>query len=83
LFNNEKLDPVQQEGVRALLAAASLCNDSRLLEPDGAEHKTWRIIGDPTEAPSRWRRENAAGHERNRQAMPRIFEIPFDSRASA
>ncbi|NPV39856.1 MAG: cation-transporting P-type ATPase [Anaerolineae bacterium] len=81
LFNNEKLDPAQQEGVRALLAAASLCNDSRLLEPDGAEHKTWRIIGDPTEAAIKVAaRKCGLDMKEIDRAMPRIFEIPFDSR---
>jgi magnesium-transporting ATPase (P-type) len=49
-LNDQKLDSSKQEGVRILLAAASLCNDSRLLEPDGVERKNWSIIGDPTEA---------------------------------
>jgi Ca2+-transporting ATPase len=46
LFENEKVDP-KNEGLRALLTTATLCNDAKL-EKDTATER-WIIKGDPTE----------------------------------
>ncbi len=81
MLENQKLDPLKQVDVRILLAAASLCNDSRLLEPDGVEKKNWSIIGDPTEAAIKVAaRKVTLDMKEVETGMPRIFEIPFDSR---
>lgn len=81
MFNDQKLDPVEEEGVRILVAAASLCNDSRLLEPNGEDKKNWTIIGDPTEAAIKVAARKCDLDMKDvEKVMPRIFEIPFDSR---
>lgn len=81
MLENQKLDPNQQEGVRNLLAAASLCNDARLLEPGGEERKNWTILGDPTEAAIKVAARKCGLDMREvEKDMPRVFELPFDSR---
>lgn len=63
-----------------LLAAAGLCNNARLLPPNG-DSPRWTVLGDPTEAALLV----AAGkcgldlHEESMQ-MPRVRELPFDSK---
>ena len=80
-LNNEKMDAEQQFDVRMLLTAGSLCNDARLLQPDGAPGHGWSILGDPTEAAIK-----VAACKCNldldelEQSLPRVFEAPFDSR---
>ncbi len=37
-------------GLRQLLLAASLCNNSKVLPPNGDGKNRWSILGDPTEA---------------------------------
>jgi Ca2+-transporting ATPase len=80
-LENEIIDPDLQENVRQLLMAGSLCNDARLLEPESGSGKGWSILGDPTEAAikvaARKCQLDLAENEKN---LPRIFEIPFDSR---
>jgi Ca2+-transporting ATPase len=70
-----------QPGLRMILEAGVLCNDSQLVAPDALDPR-WRALGDPTEAalltlaikggidPVRLRRE-----------WPRRAEIPFDPAA--
>jgi potassium/sodium efflux P-type ATPase len=68
------------EDVRRLLVAAALCNNARLLPPNG-ESRRWTILGDPTEAALRVAALKAdldLDAEANR--LPRLREIPFDSR---
>jgi magnesium-transporting ATPase (P-type) len=66
-------------GLRTLLEAAVLCNDSKVVPPDGEETR-WRALGDPTEAALL---TLAAKAQLNlddvREANPRDGEIPFDS----
>jgi potassium/sodium efflux P-type ATPase len=80
-LGDEKVDADQQFNVRMLLTAGSLCNDARLLEPDGAPGHGWTILGDPTEAAIKVaaRKCNLDLNELER-SFPRVFEIPFDSR---
>ena len=67
-------------GMRLLLRAGLLCNDSRLEELDENGTVAWRIAGDPTEGAfvvaaakaGYWREELG-------QEYPRLAEIPFDS----
>ncbi len=63
-----------------LLVAAGLCNNARLVPPH-AETSHWTVLGDPTEAALLV--VAAKGSVDLRQAvqqMPRLREIPFDSR---
>lgn len=71
-------DSLEDSGLRLILEAGVLCNDSQLVPPDPGEIR-WRALGDPTEAalltlalkggiePARLRHEN-----------PRRAEIPFE-----
>ena len=63
-----------------LLRAASRCNNARLLQPtDMSEH--WTILGDPTEAALRVAAvKSGLDLEAEDELLPRIRELPFDSR---
>ncbi len=67
--------------LRALLLAAGLCNNSKLLSPNGDGNNRWTILGDPTEAAlivvAREAGINLAEEE---EQTPRLREIPFESR---
>lgn len=63
-----------------VLVAAALCNDARLLPPNGQSVR-WTVLGDPTEAALRVVAMKA-GLDINaaEQQQPRVREVPFDSR---
>jgi P-type Ca2+ transporter type 2C len=67
--------------LRALLLAAGLCNNSKLLPPNGNGKNRWTVLGDPTEAAlivvAREAGMNLAEEE---EKTPRLREIPFESR---
>jgi potassium/sodium efflux P-type ATPase len=68
------------EDVRRLLVAAALCNNARVLPPNG-ESQRWTILGDPTEAALRVAALKAGlDLEAEASRLPRLREIPFDSR---
>ncbi len=68
-----------ESGLRSLLEAAVLCNDSKLLPPD-AEENRWRPLGDPTEAALlTLAQKGGVEVEKLRHAQSRSAEIPFDS----
>jgi len=71
--------PVRDD-LRELLLAAGLCNNARLIPPD-SESPHWSILGDPTEGALKVAclkgGLDLAGQE---ALLPRIREIPFDSR---
>jgi magnesium-transporting ATPase (P-type) len=71
--------PVDAE-VRQLLVAAGLCNDAQILPPHAlASH--WTILGDPTEAALRVvASKGGIDLEAEAQQLPRLHELPFDSR---
>lgn len=72
-------NPAINTDLHTLLAAAALCNDSRLLPPD-AEHG-WSVLGDPTEAALLVvARKAGIDLEAEARQAPRIRELPFDSR---
>nr|WP_238530483.1 cation-transporting P-type ATPase [Oscillochloris trichoides] len=67
------------DDLTALLRAAALCNDARLLAPNG--EYDWTILGDPTEAALLVAARKAGlDLEAELQHAPRIHEIPFESR---
>jgi potassium/sodium efflux P-type ATPase len=69
-----------EEGLRRLLLAASLCNNSRLLTPDD-EHPYWRVLGDPTEAALKVAAlKFGLDPDQSQASYPRLFELSFDSR---
>jgi len=76
LFEDKKCDPAEENELRVLLKAATLCNDSKLEKAEGR----WTVKGDPTEGAlvvaaakaGLWKEE--IGKEE-----PRVNEIPFSS----
>lgn len=65
--------------LRALLEAVALCNDARVLGPDGHDSH-WHAVGDPTEAALITLALKAGlAPDVLRLAQPRRAEIPFDS----
>lgn len=70
----------ENSDLRKLLVAAGLCNNARLLPPDG-ERSRWTIIGDPTEGALRVLAQKAGlDLDLEEQKSPRLRELPFDSR---
>lgn len=72
--------PDELRQLETLMAAAALCNNSRLARPDG-EDARWHVVGDPTEgalmvAAAKWGFDTSAAAA----AGPRLFELPFESR---
>jgi magnesium-transporting ATPase (P-type) len=69
----------QVERLESLMRCAVLCNDSRLLPPEG-ERQGWSVLGDPTEgALLTVARKSGLDVDRLQQELPRTNEIPFDS----
>ncbi len=66
--------------LRQLLLAAGLCNDARLLAPEG-DHGRWNVLGDPTEAALLVAARKAGlDLEAESRQVPRVRELPFESR---
>jgi magnesium-transporting ATPase (P-type) len=66
--------------LRQLLTAAGLCNDARLLPPNG-DTPHWTVLGDPTEAALLVAaRKDGLDLASEAQRTPRLRELPFDSR---
>ena len=73
------VDVTTDVGVRALVEAAVLCNDARLLKPDD-ESPRWRALGDPTEAALiTLGMKGGVEIETICDQYPRQGEIPFDA----
>ena len=69
-----------QADLAALLTAATLCNNSRLIPPT-PERPHWTCLGDQTEAAMRVLAMKGGIHEATAAAAyPRIHEIPFEAR---
>jgi magnesium-transporting ATPase (P-type) len=72
-------DSSVDSGVRLILEAGVLCNDSQLVPPDPGETR-WRALGDPTEAALlTLAMKGGIELSRLRHESPRRAEIPFDS----
>jgi Ca2+-transporting ATPase len=79
LAEHATAEPLLSDLRRTLLAAA-LCNDSRVLPPDGMS-RSWKVLGDPTEAALRVAAlKGGLNLEYEEKANSRLREIPFDSR---
>lgn len=79
----ERGRPVQateDADVRALLTAAALCNNARLIPP-AADRPRWACLGDQTEAALRCAAlKGGLSEQALDQAYPRLHELPFDAR---
>ena len=72
-------NPVDDD-LRRLLVAAGLCNNARLLPPNG-DSVRWTVLGDPTEAALLVAARKAGLDLRaEAQRTPRLRELPFESR---
>jgi Ca2+-transporting ATPase len=68
-----------ENDLSALLAAAMLCNNSRLTPPT-PDHPQWTVLGDQTEVALRVVAiKGSLEEETLNQSLPRIHEIPFDA----
>jgi Ca2+-transporting ATPase len=68
-------------GLRAVLEAAALCNDARLVPPE-ATGGPWRAVGDPTEAALlALAAKGGIDATELRASLPRCGEIPFSAEA--
>ncbi|MCJ7425267.1 cation-translocating P-type ATPase [Candidatus Bathyarchaeota archaeon] len=76
LFEDKKIDPVQEKELTTLLKAAALCNDAKV-EKEGDR---WVVKGDPTEGALVVAAAKAGlwKGELEKEA-PRIGEVPFSS----
>ncbi len=76
---DSKIDPMQDNNLKLLLASGVLCNDSTL-EQKSEEENIWGIVGDPTEG-SLMVAGAKAGMEKvaMNEAYDRVAELPFDS----
>ncbi|WP_224982969.1 cation-translocating P-type ATPase [Geomonas agri] len=69
----------ENAGAYRLLLAASLCNDARLLPPEG-EGAPWKVLGDPTEASLQVAAvKGGVDLVLESSRLPRLRELPFDS----
>lgn len=76
----QRLTPADDEDLRQLLVAAVLCNNARLLPPNGVSSR-WTILGDPTEAAlTVVARKAGLDPEEIARQTPRLREVPFESR---
>jgi len=73
-------DAAGEGDLRALLVAAGLCNNARLIPPDDPSRR-WAVLGDPTEAALRVAAaKGGVDLAAEASRLPRLREIPFDSR---
>jgi magnesium-transporting ATPase (P-type) len=76
--SGKTLNP-REGDLNELLRGGMLCNNAKLVAPNG--EKEWAVLGDPTEAALIVAAAKAGlTPESERQAYPRIFELPFESR---
>jgi len=80
--NGHEVDVRRPGGIRDVLLAAALCNDSRLETSgtDAAGQQTYRMVGDPTEGALVVAAAKAGLWKSDlEEQYPRVAEIPFDS----
>ncbi|MGQ9903456.1 MAG: cation-translocating P-type ATPase [Anaerolineae bacterium] len=80
LDHGRPVQALEDAGVRALLTAAALCNNARLIPPS-ADRPRWTCLGDQTEAALRCAALKGGLDEQALScAFPRLHELPFDAR---
>ena len=80
LENDKKVMANDNEDVKLLLTAASLCSNARLLPPS-EESTRYTILGDPTEACLGVVASKAGiDVQKQTELTPRLKELPFESR---
>ncbi len=80
ISGNKKIIAADNEDLKTLLTAASLCSNARLVSPHD-ETDRYTVLGDPTEACLVIAAQKA-GIDVDKQLIltPRLRELPFDSR---
>ncbi|HXF60120.1 MAG TPA: cation-transporting P-type ATPase [Caldilineaceae bacterium] len=79
-YDGRPLSAAEDPDLRQLLTIAGLCNDARVLPPDALSQR-WTVLGDPTEAAlCVVANKGGLDLEAAARAMPRLHELPFDSR---
>ncbi|REE26423.1 P-type E1-E2 ATPase [Methanothermobacter defluvii] len=77
LFRGEPVSHRDMAELKLLMRAATFCNDSALIHEEGE----WSVLGDSTEGALLVAAEKLGfDAEAELKAMPRITELPFDSR---
>ncbi len=80
LDRGRPVQALEDADVRALLTAAALCNNARIIPPS-ADRPRWSCLGDQTEAALRCAALKGGLTEQTlSQAYPRLHELPFDAR---
>jgi len=80
LRKGKKIDHREFRELKLLLRTAAFCNDAKLKEPSQQDGR-WRILGDPTEASLLVAaRKIGFDWEEELKRIPRIIELPFDSK---
>lgn len=79
LQDKQPVSQATDQDLRQLLVAASLCNNSRLVPPEG-DSSHWTVLGDPTEAAMRVAaRKGGLDLDAEARRNPRLRELPFES----
>ena len=79
-LNKEIISVASNPDLKALILSAALCSNARILPP-GKETEHYTVLGDPTEACLEVVAQKAGFNmEIQNQNMPRLRELPFDSR---
>jgi Ca2+-transporting ATPase len=73
-FENQTIDPLQNEQLALLLRIGTLCNNAMVRQHNGG----WEIVGDPTEGALVVAAQKAGYREQLQEDYPRIAELPFD-----
>lgn len=80
LDRGRPMQALEDADVRALLTAAALCNNARIIPPS-ADQPKWTCLGDQTEAALRCAAlKGGLTEQALSQAYPRLHELPFDAR---
>lgn len=80
LYGDREITVRDNHGLELLLAAASLCSNARIVPPN-PKNDRYTVLGDPTEACLGVAAQKAGiDLDELVKAMPRVRELPFDSR---